>query len=215
LYDQIKYSGNPTDFAWVLPIKGMVTVGLSSDALFDQLDQMSTVTVLGYDGTCPPCNTTAFSASSTGNVSAGTGGVTVIAQQVVAPYDTVQLSSSNPTALTDWLTMHGYAIPSDVSSIISAYVNDGFDFLAIRLIPGMGIDSMKPVRVTTPGASPVLPLRMVAAGTGAITPITLWVVGEGRYQPTNFGQFSIPVSDVVWDWDTSESNYAKLKQQGF
>src|SRR5262245_45666116 len=31
LWDQITYSGDPTSFAWVLPIKGTVEIGLSSD----------------------------------------------------------------------------------------------------------------------------------------------------------------------------------------
>ena len=33
LYDQIEYAGNPESFAWFLPIKGEVQVGLSSDAV--------------------------------------------------------------------------------------------------------------------------------------------------------------------------------------
>src|SRR6185436_18360810 len=37
LYDQIEYSGNPAEFAWVLPIQGTVDVGLSSDLVFNQL----------------------------------------------------------------------------------------------------------------------------------------------------------------------------------
>src|SRR5690242_9413853 len=41
LWDQIQYSGNPTDFAWILPVHGTVTIGLSSDALFGTLDQMT------------------------------------------------------------------------------------------------------------------------------------------------------------------------------
>src|SRR5689334_18371691 len=31
LWDQIEYSGNPQSFGWVLPTKGIVEVGLSSD----------------------------------------------------------------------------------------------------------------------------------------------------------------------------------------
>src|SRR5262245_18688217 len=34
LWDQIEYSGNPTEFAWVLPTKGLVDIGLSSDVMF-------------------------------------------------------------------------------------------------------------------------------------------------------------------------------------
>src|SRR5262249_50813476 len=130
--------------------------------------------------------------------SSGGGGVTVISQMVVGPYDTVQLSSTNPTALSDWLTTNGYAIPADIQPVIAPYVSAGFDFLAMKLVPGASVSAMQPVSVTTPGASPVLPLRMVAAGVGVTVPITLFVVAEGRYQPTNFPSFTIDASQIVW-----------------
>src|SRR6185312_3561231 len=46
LWDQISYSGDPGSFAWVLPTHGPVTVGLSSDALFQNLDLETQVTVI-------------------------------------------------------------------------------------------------------------------------------------------------------------------------
>ena len=81
---------------------------------------------------------------------------------------------------------HGYAIDPSVKPIIDAYTAEGFDFIALRLLPGQGVQQMKPVRVVTPGMSPTLPLRMVAAGTGANVAITLFVIGEGRYEAQNF-----------------------------
>ncbi len=214
LYDQIKYSGNPMDFAWVLPIKGVVQVGASSDALFEQLDQLTAVTVTApvYCG-CE--NGSDGSAGVGGGAGTGGGGVTVVAQQAVGPYDTVQLSSSDPNALTTWLTMNGYNIPASIQPTIAAYVSEGFDFLALKLQPGMGVDAMVPVRVTTPGAGLSLPLRMVAAGVGTDVGITLWVLAEGRYQPTNFPSFTIPRDKIVWDFATNTSNYADLEKAGF
>jgi len=220
LWDQIVYNGAPQSFSWVLPIRGTVDIGLSSDALFETLDQLTQVTVASPQIQCPPsqCN---GSPTSDGNFGSGTagatggGGVTVIASEVVGPYDTVQLMSTDPMALTNWLTMNGYAIPPDIVPVISAYVTEGFNFLAMKLVPGQGIDSMQPVRVTTQGATPVLPLRMVAAGTGTTTPITLWMLSEGRYEPTNFSSFTIAASDLVWDWDTSSSNYTELRAARF
>ena len=41
LYDQIRYSGNPSSFAWVLPIHGTVDVGLSADVLFGSFDALT------------------------------------------------------------------------------------------------------------------------------------------------------------------------------
>jgi hypothetical protein len=218
LYDEIQYSGSPSSFAWVLPIKGMVIIGVASDALFAQLDQLTAVTVSPPNPHCEYCSVihSSEAASTSSSTSSGSGGgVTVVSQTVVGPYETVQLSSANPTALTDWLTMHGYNIPTDVAPIISAYVSGGFNFLALKLVPGASVTAMQPVRVTTPGAAPVLPLRMVAAGVGATVPITLFVVGEGRYQPTNFPWFTIDPTQLVWDFATESSNYATLRQKGF
>lgn len=221
LWDQIEYMGAPTSFAWVLPVKGMVDLGLSSDALFENLDQQTAVQISSPPITCPsPPFCGSSHGSSTNAVDAGggpSGGppVTVLAQSVVGPYETVTLHSTDPTALATWLTMHGYVIPSGFAPVINAYINEGFDFLALRLIPGMGVTAMKPVRVTTMGATPVLPLRMVAAGVGVTTPITLWVFGEGRYEPTNFPSFVIGEDQIVWDFASSSSNYAALRQAGF
>lgn len=220
LWDQISYTGNPTSFAWILPTKGLVKVGLSSDALFAFLGQATTVTVVPPPLNCPSPPDGCFfggedgngAASGSGGGASSPGGVTVVAQETVGPYETVQLKSDDPTALKAWLTSHNFSVPPDVQPIIDAYVADHFDFLALKLVPGKGLDAMRPVRVTTPGASPILPLRMVAAGTGAITPITLWVLGEGRYEAANFENFAIQTSSVIWNWDTSSSTYPILKQ---
>jgi MYXO-CTERM domain-containing protein len=53
---------------------------------------------------------------------------------------------------------------------------------------------------------------MVAGGTGAQTPITLWILGEGRYQPSSSPAAVISEKDLVWDFATSSSNYAELRQ---
>ncbi len=215
LWDQIKYSGSPESFAWVLPIHGLVDIGLSSDALFETLEDRTKTQVFSPTIDCPSCNTTGGTITTYSMTGTATDTVTVIAQETVGPYETVQLSSADPLALEAWLDGHGYVIPADVVPIIDAYVAEGSDFLVMKLVPGQGVDSMRPVRVTSPGAGLTLPLRMVAAGTGAVTPITLWVMGEGRYEPTNFPSFEIQASDLTWDWDTQSSDYSVVKQQKF
>jgi hypothetical protein len=225
LYDMISYSGSPSSFAWVLPIKGVVTVGLSSDTIFAALDQVTKPSFIPpqlppcpVPANCPVCggfgaaDLASGAASSSGGSSGGPPPVTVLAQATVGPYDTVQLQSTDPMALNNWLTTNGYNIPTDVQPIIAAYVADGFDFLALRLSPGQGVQAMRPVSVTTPGAGMTLPLRMVAAGTGSTVGITLWVVSSGRYEPMNFPSFTIAPTDLVWDWNTSMSNYTTLDQ---
>src|SRR5580693_7917352 len=56
LYDEIQYQGSPSSFAWVLPIHGTVTVALSSDALFQAIDQATTTTIVAPNlAPCPSC----------------------------------------------------------------------------------------------------------------------------------------------------------------
>jgi hypothetical protein len=40
-------------------------------------------------------------------------------------------------------------------------------------------------------------------------------MSEGRYEPSNFETFTIEASQLVWNWDTSSSNYAELKKAAF
>lgn len=219
LYDQIQYQGSPSQFAWVLPISGTVEVGLSADSLFNALHTLSAVTVLEPPRNCPPpprCegeNDRGLNGAPA-SADAGTSGpVDVLKREVVGPYETVQLKSDDALALESWLTQNGFNIPDDIKPVIKQYVDEKFNFLALRLAPGQGVQSMRPVRVTTQGASAVLPLRMVAAGTGANVGITLWVVGEGRYEPQNFQSFVIEDQDLVWDWNTGSSNYKALRSE--
>jgi MYXO-CTERM domain-containing protein len=72
---------------------------------------------------------------------------------------------------------------------------------------------MRPVRVTTSGASLSLPMRMASIGTGAVTGITIWVVADGRYEPQNYQFFHIDDSELVWDWSSNISNYSTLRVQ--
>jgi MYXO-CTERM domain-containing protein len=217
LYDQMRYTGAPSSFAWVLPIAGQVKIGLSSDELFNALDSQTSVEVIGPEANCwvPPSCVQALppsvAAGARGGGGGGGGGVTVFAHEVVGPYETVQLRATDPKALATWLSAHHYEIPPDAQAIVDGYVKEQSSFLAMKLVPGATVQAMRPVRVTSPGASITLPLRMVAAGAGATLGVTLWVVSDGRYEPQNFPFFTIGAADVVWDWTTSSSNYTTVR----
>jgi hypothetical protein len=224
LYDEIRYSGSPKSFAWVLPIHGVVTVGLSADVMFATIDQLTATQVVQPPANCPPppsCNnfgTTAPVANFSGGAAADAGAadaatVTVTAQAQVGPYEMVQLASTDGSALTNWLVSHGYQISSADKPVVDAYVAQGFNFLALKLIPGADVHAMQPVRVTSKGASVSLPLHMVAVGTGPVTGISIWVVADGRWEPQNFPTFTITDSELAWDWNTSSSNYETLRVQ--
>ena len=215
LYDQIRYRGSPESFAWVLPITGEADVGLSADGLFGILDQTTQVRVLQAPRRAcpgPPCalpTSTATAVPTSG--ASDPNGVTVTKSEVVGPYETVQLQATNPEALAEWLATNKFTVPEDVKPVIAQYVRENFNFLAMKLIPGASVQAMRPVRVTTKGASVTLPLRMVAAGTGAVVGIGLLVLGEGRYEPQNFPSFVIAQDELTWDFASSRSDYTDLR----
>jgi hypothetical protein len=217
LYDQLRYTGSPSNFAWVLPIHGTVDVGLSADVVFDSFDALTQTQIVPPVPNCPSpsCRQSfgAGTAAAPSNGAADIGMVTVTKQENVGPYATVQLHATDSSALESWLAQNGYNIPTDVAPVIAEYVKEGFDFLAMKLLPNQGVQAMRPVRVTTPGASLSLPLRMAAVGTGASVGITIWVVADGRYEPQNFPFFHVEDSALVWDFGTSQSNYAALRQK--
>lgn len=215
LWDQIQYSGDPAEFAWVLPVKKGAWIEASTDAWFEVLEAATKMTV---QAPAVNCGSSGFGCSgfdSAGVASADSLGggepVKVVHEGTVGPYETVTLETSTQGVLVDWLKAHDYAVEAGIEPVIDAYVAEGFDFIALRLQPNAGIRQMKPVRIVTPGASTTLPLRMVAAGSAADVSIVLYVVGEGRWQTANFPSLSVPVDLLSWDFTTQTSNYAELR----
>jgi hypothetical protein len=220
LWDQIKYAGSPKEFAWVLPVRGGAVLELSHDAWFETLDAATSAQIVSPPVNCYPaqgpgcsigCGASASSAKFAGALDGNVPTVTVTHEGTVGPYETVTLHANVKDALPNWLTSHGYNIDPKVSPIIDQYTNEGFDFIALRLLPGVGVEQMKPVRVETQGMSNVLPLRMVAAGTGANVAITLFVIGEGRWEAQNFPNGSVDPSKLTWDFDSQSSDYSSKR----
>ena len=226
LWDQIQYSGSPKEFGWVLPVRRGATIEASTDAWFEALEAATAVRVVSPTTLCAPsgandslggCGCGSMSANaaaySKGGPQAAVPPVSVLHQGTVGPYETVTLSSADGSALRGWLGKHGYVVPPDIGPIIDAYVKEGADFIALRLQPGQGIDRMTPVRVVTPGGSPILPLRMVAAGTGPLVDIVLYVIGEGRYGLLDLTETQVNLTELTYDFKTSDSNFVALRDQ--
>lgn len=218
LWDQIQYAGEPEEFAWVLPVKPGARIETANAAFFEVLEGTTVTRVqqpqvsCGNPGGGLGCGVEQ-AADFAGAESLDGDPVQVVHQGTVGPYETVTLSTDQPGALNDWLASHGYTVDPSTQPTIDAYVAEGFDFIALRLLPGKGVKEMTPVRVVAEGGGLSLPLRMVAAGTGAQTPIVLYVVSEGRYTVANFPEARIDTTLLSWDFKTSESNYEVLRKQ--
>ncbi|WP_437585764.1 DUF2330 domain-containing protein [Sorangium sp. So ce1000] len=219
LWDQIQYSGDPSEFAWVLPVKRGAILEVGSDAWFETLDAATSVRITAPSSSCGQsgggCGFVGVGASSDSVEAGGFGNeqVTVLHRGTVGPYETFTLATETPGALNTWLEANGYGVDASTQPVIDAYVEESFDFIAIRLLPGKDVKEMKPVRVVTPGANPALPLRMVAAGTGANVAITLFTISEARLAAEGFAAAAVPIDLLAWDFASQESNYGVLREK--
>ena len=231
LWDQVRYAGNPKEFAWVLPVRAGTDVEVGQDAFLDVLDGVTAPTIAppvvqcyyppidrsssgGGGFGCGASDSASFAPQNGGALDAGInapkdGGIIVVSEKVVGPYETVILRSVDGASISDWLTAHSFIIPSSIVPIIAYYTNLGFDFVAIRLRPDVGTRAMQPIRVVSPGADGTLPLRMVSAGIGATVGLELFVLSEGRYEATSFDNALVDGKLVKWNGASSRSTYAE------
>lgn len=229
LWSQIAYQGEPSDFAWVLPVGPNAILDVASDAWIEALDAFTATRVVpppvtcydegGSSGSSGGCCGTAAGDANGGDFGGGRGvsgevpGVTVLHEGSAGPYDTVTISAQSGQSAQQWLTMNGYAVPAAAAPVLDAYASEGLEFLAIRLQPGAGIEQMTPVRVTVPGGAPIVPMRMMVAGAGASVPVTLFVIGEGQYGSGNFPSAQLDWSALTWDFAAQASNYEALRTE--
>ncbi len=221
LWDQIKYSGAPEDFVWVLPVpSGASVVELAEPAFFDELESQTAPVVLPPPiprPDCPPpppCDFCAGGAQDAGASAPDAAPVTVFQEETVGPYEMVVVGSESASALQDWLVAHSYQVPEATVPTIQHYVDRGSVFVVLRLSPGEGVNRMQPVRVRYPGYMATFPLKMVTVGAAGTLELTLWVISEQRYQTrAPYTAMSIADDELFWDWDTNSSNYGALFDQ--
>jgi hypothetical protein len=228
LWDQIRYSGNPADFVWVLPVPSPETeIALAAGSFFDELDGQTAPLIQGPSPPlCPGSDVGSSGGIGCGAMAADSAGdddgagaldagvieppVTIYETEVVGPYETVIIGSENPKALHEWLVEHGYNVPEATLPVIQHYVALGSVFVVLRLAPGQGVEAMQPVRVTYPGYMATFPLKMVTVGASGALELSLWVFAEQRFESGNYPTVEIDQNDLVWDFAAGRSNYREI-----
>lgn len=228
LWDQFSYSGNPSEFAWILPIRSgpTVRVELADDQFLSLMESVSAPVLSGVPsqasrdcgycipprqsyGQCPgsPPANYGYADSSVGSwadaaaPSADVPGVVVHREEVVGPYQVTTIGGGDAMAIRTWLSMNGYNVPASIEPVLMNYVNMHMDFVAVRLRGTEGLRRMKPLKITMPGLQPVLPLQMVAAGVSDKVGLALMVIADSRYEAQNFPNFRVRDEDLTYDFN--------------
>jgi MYXO-CTERM domain-containing protein len=74
LWDQVRYAGDPSEFAWVLPVRAGARIELSRGEWIAALDAATRTTVDGPRPVCPPTTTTSSGRSSSSSSSSSSSG---------------------------------------------------------------------------------------------------------------------------------------------
>lgn len=218
VYVQVRYQGPSQDFSWVLPVPGLPTVGVGTDALFTRLQQTTTPAFqLEYreEGVCSDPWDEAdggFGGASAGGGGQGGGngggGVTILAQQQVGPYDQVTLGSDDATALVQWLADNDYDLPPGAEELIRLYVDGEHTFVAVKLQQDKGVGDLVPLVLRFDEAFPCVPLRLTAVAATPNMPLTAWILADRRAVPENY--FHVGVNEARINWFSGGANYAEV-----
>lgn len=201
---QILYTGPANQFAWILPVPAVPTLGVGTDALFQQIDG-ATHPYFQYDyrteGTCrmipSSCygygwfdgdrsGPTAGGAADAATASDSGPSVTIISRVVVGPYDAVVLTGTDAAAITDWLTANEFLIPPGAADKLGIYVAKGDDFVALKLRKDLTAGDIQPVTLHYTYAEPCIPIELTAIATVDDMPITAYFVADHDMAASNY-----------------------------
>jgi hypothetical protein len=219
---QIMYEGPSEHFAWLLPVPGEPTVGVSSDQALATLKgftdpryQLTTV----FDDTCNSAMGGSFGNMNAGAPSGAAGGfamqpsdpnVTVVASGAVGPYDyevihvNADLDDQAQVAI-DWLKTNDYDIGDIGAGVLRPYLESGLNLLAIRLQKGTMTGSIRPIIVTYDSELPSIPIRPTAVAANDDMGVMVWVLGKDRAIPSSYK--ALELNEALIDWFNPNNNY--------
>lgn len=217
LWDEFSYTGAPRDFLWLYPVGPGSTFEVGNAAWFDTLEAVTRTRVSELAAQCVDVDRSGCACGEPEPVPytpydpSPEPPIQVTRTNTVGPYRTNIISSSEPGALHEYVAQGGFSISPAAESAISAYMAEGFDFLAVSLRPTTSTPDLKPIRVVSPGGAPVLPIRMMAAGAAPVVNVELYVIAEGRQAIPELSEVFLRAGALTWDATARVSNYEALE----
>ncbi|MEM6992533.1 MAG: DUF2330 domain-containing protein, partial [Myxococcota bacterium] len=220
---QIQYTGNPEQFAWIVPVMAAPEIEVGSDLLF-QAALTATVPTFTLntraEDNCQSDQGNAFgcgldSVALEGASAAGDGGFfedesapTVVERDVVGSFEFAVLEGGTSEGVEAWLDDNGFAQDDDAGPILDEYLDDGFMFVAFKLRPGAGTDEIHPVVVRYEGDEPCVPLRLTRIAAEEDMGVRVFFLGDHRVVPTNYRH--VQINPLQIDWINLGSNYEEV-----
>lgn len=201
----IRFSGTPESFAWVLPVAGVPeTMETASASVLELLDSLTTP-ILGGGGCAAEIGTSYGDGGAPGGIGfdGGVDGtsrdVQVLDRRVVGAYVITTVGSTDAKALAAWLRENGYRVTNEMVPFIQLYLGQGLNFLAIKLLPGAGADAITPLRLVSASGSPMVPLRLASLAAEPETGVVVFTLSDSRMTPGNTAELEVPAARIAYD----------------
>ena len=216
---QIRYEGPSAQFSWVLPLAKVPKLGIGSDSVFTMLEMTTRPSYYlqqQYGDDKCHFNQCMYMAASGGpggrnTVDDADGGVKVLAQEAIGPYDTVTIQGKTGADVKKWLDDNKYGQPKGSEILLDSYAKKGFVFLALKLQQDKTSGDLQPVVVTVDETGPCLPIRLTQVAATPDMPIITWVLADHRAIPKNY--LHVQLNEKTIDWFTNGGNYLTVASQ--
>ena len=188
----IQYAGLAEDFSWVLPVPGIPELSIGSDLVFAPLE-LATRPRFNLEITGEPCPSlspfiTPFLTDGIDNDNGADAAPDVVVLQSlsVGPFDVEIVTSDDAEAMAQWLNEHDYDLTDRGRELIAPYVEDGMNFVALRLRQDQGVGDIQPLTLRYESELPMIPIRLTAVAAQPDMGIIVWLLGESRAVPLNY-----------------------------
>ena len=207
------YSGEPDEFAMVVPVptlleKGQIHVG--DRAVLDHLDAYSAPRLVEYFDPDPCTRYEALGrmkamakqapmAVNEGRDAARARslGVTIEARYTVGEYDILILSAKQSGGLETWLTENGYTVPRGARRVLASYMRQGMKFFVAKVNLSeqrrLGFAYLRPLQMAYQSPKFMLPLRLGMVNADGPQELFVYAITKnGRVETTNYRTVRLP-----------------------
>ncbi len=207
---RIAYEGEAERFAWIVPLHGVPTVSVGSEALFVALGEATAPrwrTQRSYE-----CEEDEPGFDDDGGIKLDlggdeSGGPDVVFEDVVGSFEVVVLQGGTAAEVIDFLQANNYAQDPESEPILQEYLDEGFLFAAVKLAAGVDVEAIHPLVFRFQGDEPCVPIRLTRIAAKQDMGIRAYFLGQDRWAPTNYAH--VVLNPLRYDWLTT-SGYAGL-----
>jgi alpha-tubulin suppressor-like RCC1 family protein len=194
------YSGEGDDFSWIIPtpvapmISDVSETGELGETAFDIFQEY----------TAPISRLSIGGGWGRASKPASVSPVTVYGKVQLEHYEVGILGAATASPLLAWLESNGYAVDSVSAKVLDAYTREGWDFVAVKLVPGSRRhyenEFLPPLNIRYRHDRLVFPLRISSVSTAGRAAITLYVIAESTVSSSNLPTRNLVFAQSIPGW---------------